>query len=98
MTVEQYVSWLEIAMQNAVLMRVLDSMRHLGHKPDAFAQFVAQDRPGFLQAASSRVLHAEEGQAVFAMADFINGKDIRMIETGRRFSFTPETFQRFARI
>jgi len=95
-TVEQDVSRLEIAMQNRVLMRVLDSMRHFGHKPDAFAQFVAQDRLGFLQASPSRVFHAEERQAVFTLADFIDGKNIRMIETGRRFSFTPKTFQRFA--
>src|SRR5207249_12312324 len=97
-TVEQDVSWLEIAMQNAVLMRVLHSAPHLGHKLYAFAQFVAQSRPSFLQAAPSGVFHAEERQTVFTLADFINGKNIRIIETGRRFSFTPKTFQRFARI
>src|SRR6266542_5010385 len=79
-------------------MRVLDSMRHLGHKPDAFARFTAQSRPGFLQAAPSRVFHAEERQAVFALADFINGKNIRMIEAGGGFSFAPETFQRVSGI
>src|SRR5439155_18315995 len=95
-TVEQDVSRLEIAMQNRVLMRVLDSMCHFGHKPDAFAQFVAQSRLSFLQAPPSGVFHAEERQPVFALADLIDGKNIRMIETGRRFSFTPKTFQRFA--
>src|SRR5712671_4576932 len=56
-TVEHDVSWLEIAMQNPVLMRVLHSASHLGHKPDAFAQFVAQSRPSFLQAPAGRVFH-----------------------------------------
>src|SRR6266705_1972881 len=79
-------------------MRVLDSTRPLGHKPDAFAWFTAQSRPGFLQAAPSRILHGEKRQPVFALADLIDGKNIRMIETGRGFSFTPEAFQRFARI
>ena len=97
-TVEQDVSRLEIAMQNPVLMRVLHSARHFGHKPDAFARFTAQRGPGFLQAAAGRVFHAEERQPVFALADFIDGKNIRMIETGRRFSFTSKTFQRLARI
>src|SRR6266550_2729791 len=81
-----------------MLMRVLDSMRDLGHKPDAFARFTAQSRLSFLQAPPSRVFHAEERQPVFALADFIDGKNIRMIETGRRFSFTPKTLQRLPRI
>src|SRR5205823_1798389 len=63
-TVEQDVSRLEIAMQNPVLMRVLHSARHLRHKPDGFARFVAQRGPGFLQAPPRRVFHAEEGQPV----------------------------------
>ena len=95
-TVEQDVSRLEIAMQNPVLMRVLHSARHFGHKPDAFARFTAQRGLGFLQAAAGRVFHAEERQPVFALADFIDGKNIRMIETGCRFSFTSKTFQRLA--
>ena len=32
------------------------------------------------------------------MAYFIDGKNIRMIETGRGFSFTSKTFTRLARI
>ncbi len=79
-------------------MRVLDGTRPLDQKPDAFARFTAQSRPGFLQAAASRILHGEKRESVFALADFIDRKNIRMIETGRRFSFPPETFQRFARI
>src|SRR5437868_450592 len=67
LTVKQDVSWLEIAMQNAVLMRVLHSAPHLGRKSYAFAQFVAQSRPSCLQASPSGVFHTEEGQAVFRM-------------------------------
>jgi len=52
---------LEIAIANRVLMALLDSMRHFGHKPDAFAQFVAQDRLGFLQASPSRVFMLKNG-------------------------------------
>ena len=71
-------------MQNLVLMRVLHSARYFGRKPDAFARFTAQRGPGFLQTAAGRVFHAEERQPVFALADFIDGKNIRMIETGCR--------------
>ena len=79
-----------------MLMRVLHSTRNFGHQPDAFARLTAKSRPIFLQAASCRILHAEKRQAVFAMADFVDGKNIRMIETGCGFSFSPKTFTRLA--
>src|SRR5262249_19559640 len=98
MTIEQDVSRLKIAMQNPVLMRILHGASDLGHKPDAFARFTAQGRLCFLQAATGSVFHAEEWQPVFSLAHFVDGKNIRMIETGCSFSFTPETFQRVVRI
>src|SRR5438477_12252552 len=98
MAVEQDVSRLEIAMQNPVLMRVLDSTRHFGHEPDAFARLRAQSRSDLLQAAASRVFHAKKRQPVFAVADLMNRQNIRMIETCSRFSFTAKTLPRLARI
>ena len=97
-SVEQNVSRFEIAMQNPVLMRVLHGACYLGHEPDALARFGAQRSSGFLQAAARRVFHAEKRQPVFALADFINGKNIRMIETGSGFRLSPKTFSRLARI
>src|SRR5689334_10270763 len=85
-------------MQNSVLMRVLHCARYLDRKPDAFARCTAQGRGSILQAASRSILHAEERQSVFALAHFIDGKNIWMVETGRGFCFTPETFQRVLRI
>src|SRR6476620_2308120 len=85
-------------MQNPVFMRVLHRTRYLGHKPNAFARFIAHSWLGFLQAAAGRVFHAKERQSVFGLTDFIDRKNIRMIQTGSGFSFTPETFQRVSRI
>src|SRR5262249_26433070 len=98
MAIEQYVAGLKITMQNPVLMRVLHRARYLGHKPDAFARFIAHGRLGLLQAAASRVFHAEERQPVFSLTHFVYGKNIRVIKTGSGFSLTPETFQRISRI
>ena len=85
-------------MQHPVLMRVLASARHLGQQPDAFARLRAHSRDNFFQAASSCILHAEKWQPVFPMADFIDGKDVRMIETGCGFSLTSKTLPRLTRI
>src|ERR1041385_8928871 len=79
-------------------MRVLDSPRYFGNQLDAFARFVAQSRSGFLQASASRILHAEKWQPVFAVADLVDGKNVRMIKAGGCFSFAPKTFPRLARV
>src|SRR5262245_11239816 len=85
-------------MQNPVLMRVLHRARYLGHKPDAFTRFSAHCRLSCLQAAASRIFHAEERQPVFSLAHFVDGKNIGVIQTGSGFSLTAETLQRVSRI
>src|SRR4029077_20735931 len=51
-----------------------------------------------LQTSIFRELHAEKRQAVLAFTHFVNRKDVRVIQTGHRLSFSSETFQRFMRI
>ena len=81
-------------MQDASDMCVLHRARHLGHQRRGTARLATQSRRGFDQTAASGKLHAEERELVFALAHFINGQNIWMIEVRRRLRFAPETRQR----
>src|SRR5262249_16406100 len=50
-------------------------------------------RDAMLQRSAVEILHGDEGlMAVFA--DFVDGADVRMIESRRRLGFAPKAFQR----
>ena len=96
--VEQNVTRFQIAMEDALPMRILHRARHLRQQTHDFARVIAQRRPNFLQAAARCVLHAEEGDAVLALPHFVDGQNIRVIEARRGFRFPPETGQRLVRV
>src|SRR5882724_898511 len=88
----------QIAMQDASDMCVLHRARHPGHQRSGTARLATESRCGLDQAAASGKLHAEERKLVFALAHFINGQNIWMIEVSGRLRFAPETGQRLLRI
>src|ERR1043165_9369207 len=85
-------------MKNAAAMGVLDGACHFRHERYALPRVVAQRGRDLLQSSTRCELHAEEWQAVFALAYFIDGKDVRMIKAPRGLGFAPKTSQGFARI
>ena len=94
--VEQDVSRFEIAMENAFAVRVLHGARDLGDERHALPRLVLQRGTYFLQTSARREFHAEEREAVFALAHFVDGQNVRMIEARGRLRFAPETRERFA--
>src|SRR5262249_28126190 len=93
--VEQDVRRLQVAMQDAALMRVVDGPRDGGHDfrcpplpPLAEARTLSADH--FRQAAAFYQSHGEVRLSVF-VADLVDGDDLRVVETGGRLGFGAET-------
>ena len=84
-------------MENSLHMRVLHCARNLRHQCHSATRVAAQHRDRFEQTAAAGELHTEERQP-FALADFINGQNVRVIEVGRSLRFTSEAHQRLPRI
>ena len=97
-SIEQNIRRFEIAMQDASDMCVLYRARHPGHQRRGTARLAPESRSGFDQAAASGKLHTEKRELVFALAHFINGQDIWMVEVSGRLRFAPEAGQRLLRI
>src|SRR6478672_501424 len=85
-------------MQNSTAVGVFDSMRDFCHELHALPRFIAQRSCVLLQASLLRELHAEKRQSILAFTHFINRKDVWMIQTGHRLSFSSETLQCSVRI
>src|SRR6266536_3098281 len=90
--IKQNVSRLDVSMQDAALVRVMNSARQLR---DEFR--CAPDRhrfaPGnFIDRSAFDQFHAEIA-GTLGLSDFLNGNDARMIETGRGFGFEVEPLQ-----
>src|SRR5207249_3910849 len=89
--IQQDVPWLNIAMQNSVLVRKLNSARNLHEQlsrlPDG-RWFTFGD---LIQATAFDELHAEVTRAV-ALPDFVNGNNLRMLQTRRRLGLMTKTF------
>src|SRR5207244_11072039 len=85
-------------MKNPLIMRVLNAASHFRHQRDASARLVAKGRARIDQATARRELHAKKWEPVLAFAHFVDGEDVWMIETRRRFGFATKTRQRFTRI
>src|SRR4029077_19863864 len=96
--VEQNVSRFDITMQHSAAVSVFDSTRNLCHQLHALPRFPEEGSRVFGQTSLLRELHAEKRQAILAFAHFINGKDVRVIQTGHRLCFSSETLQRSVRI
>src|SRR4030095_3649100 len=82
--VEQDVARLDVTMQNAVLMRVMNGASYLS---DEFRCISSRDRCSpchFIELSTVDELHAEVAGA-FALTYLMDGHDARMIETGCGF-------------
>src|SRR6266480_7023110 len=94
-SIQQDVSRLKIAMEYSFVMGVSDSARDLSHQPHTVARLDPKCRRRCTQASTCRIFHAEERQALLTFADFVNRKNVRMIETRDRFGFATKAHQRF---
>src|SRR4029077_2792410 len=90
--IEQNVPWLDVAMQNAVLMSVINGPRQLRNQfcgtPHRHRLFPRD----FVELAAFDQIHAEVA-ITFALADFVNWNDERMAEAGSGLSFETKAFQ-----
>src|SRR5215468_10395122 len=90
--VEQNISRLDIAMQNAVFMREMHSARDFG---DQFRRLSDRNRcplDHFVKLSAFDELHAEIARALL-LADFVDRDDARMIEAGGSFGLPAKPSQ-----
>ena len=83
-------------MEDSFAVRVLDGARDLGDERHALPRIVLQRGTDFLQTSAGREFHAEEREAVFALAHFVDGQNVRMIEARGGLRFAAEAGERFA--
>jgi hypothetical protein len=76
-------------------MRIFDRARNFRHQLHTLARLATRSLADLSQAAARREFHAEEREAVLALAYLVDRKDVRMIEAGCRVGFAPETPERF---
>ena len=87
---DQHIRGFEVAVQNSLLVRILDRSRNFLQVFDG-----PNGRKGMVldhcgQARALDVIHREIVLAVL-FADFVNGDNVRMVKMGRRFGLCPET-------
>jgi hypothetical protein len=90
--IKQNISRLDVSVQNAVFMCVVHSASHFH---DEFHCLPHRCRPAtdyFVELASFDKSHAEVACAI-ALADLVDGNDLRMIELRRGFRFPAKAFQ-----
>src|SRR5437588_11588825 len=85
-------------MKDAFAVSEFDSPRDFRNEGHALARIVSQRGRDLLQSPAGSELHAEKREAVVALAYFVDGQDVRMIETGRSLRFAAKTGERFAGI
>ncbi len=85
-------------MQNSAFMGELHRARHFRDQFHAGARLVTKCARRLSQTPARSELHAEEGQAIRALAHLVDGQNIGMVETRRRFCFAAKPLQCFARI
>ena len=90
--IEQDISWLEIAVEDAALVRVLDGTR--GFRDDLCGPSQG-DCLVWRAVIKGRAIHEFHREKVLALnlADFEDGHDCRMIEFRRDLSLSPKTLQ-----
>src|SRR4029077_9193420 len=97
-SIKEDVSRLKIAMEYSFVMGVSDSARDLSHQPHTLARLDPKCRCCGTEASTRRVFHAEKRQALLTFADFVNRKNVRMIETSDRCRFASKAHERLVRI
>ena len=93
--IDQDVGGLQIAVQDAALMRVVNRAAHFGQQAHAFTRRSQEPRYFAREAVPLDELHAEEVAALM-LTDLVNGNDIRVIEARRRLDLVVKAVQ-FAR-
>ncbi|MCI0681723.1 MAG: hypothetical protein L0Y71_06440 [Gemmataceae bacterium] len=89
--IEQDVARLEVAVEDAVLMGVMDRPRHLGQQRDRGLRVSDKLRRAPRQADAVDQLHAEV-VLPFVFTDFIDRHNVRVVEIGRRFRLAMKPF------
>jgi VPDSG-CTERM motif len=90
--IKQNVSRFDVAMQDVVLVSVMNRARHFG---DEFRRTANRDRLAlchFIELSAVDEIHAEVA-ATFALPDFMNWHDKWMVEAGSRFRFSTKALQ-----
>ncbi len=90
--VEQNVSRFNVAMQNTVLVSVVDGACHFRDQVNRAPDGHRFARDYLVELSPFDEFHAEITRTI-ALTDFVNRDNTWMLETGRSFRFTTETFQ-----
>src|SRR5205823_12553676 len=95
--IQQNVSGFDVAMKNAVFMRVMHSARYVRDELGRLAGRHRRALDYFVELAAFDEFHAELARAV-AFAYLVDRNDTGMLQASCRFSFKAKAFQgRFAR-
>jgi len=92
------VRWFEVAMKDSLIVRIFNGTCDFGHYKNASARLLAQCGAGCAKISPGSEFHGEKGNSVIAFTDVVHGNDIRVIERGCCFCFSPETGKRLQRI
>jgi hypothetical protein len=90
--VEEDVARFQIAVQDAVLVCMVDRSRHHDQQPGGGTGIVLESRQTLGQAFSFDQPHREV-RAARVLADVVNGDDVRVFQVGSRLDLGPETLQ-----
>jgi hypothetical protein len=90
--IEQDVPRFDVAMKNAVLVRVVNCSRHLDNQFDGATQRHRFTSDDCVKLAAFDEFHAEVAGAI-ALADLVDRNDSRMLQLRCRFGFTTKTLQ-----
>ena len=83
-------------MKDSTAVRIFGSLGYFGDQSDTFLRVAPKRSRDIAQTATRRKLHTEEWQSVRRFADFVDGKNVRVIETGRCFRFATKADKRLA--
>src|ERR1700719_2502156 len=84
---------LDVAMNDAFRVGGIQSIGNLNSEQEDDFRFQRSARDSVLESCSFQKLHGDEGPAGF-LANVINGADVRMIQGGGSFGFTPAPAER----
>src|SRR5438105_3319236 len=90
--IEQNIPWLDVTVQNAVLMRVMNGARHFRNKFHCAPNRHRLTSRYFVKLAAFDELHAEVALAI-ALADLVNGNNAWMFEAGSSFRLSAKALQ-----
>src|SRR5215216_4015272 len=90
--IQQNVSRLDVPMENAVVVRVMHSARELGNQFCSLLDRHPLSLEELVERAAFNEFHAEVARPI-TLAYFVNGNDIRAIQTRRSFRFQPKSLE-----